>query len=65
MTHTVTVSYYDDGPAIVSEYPNADEAHEAYVDVTWAAVYGPKGQVGDIRAVTLREGERVVKTRAW
>lgn len=64
MTYTLTVAYYD-GPAITSDYDDREEAMVAWDDTLWAAAHGPKDQIGDIRAVTLRQDDRVLQTRAW
>lgn len=62
--HTLTVAYYD-GPPVVSDYPDAADAYAAWDDMLWAAVHAPKDQCGDVRAVTLRQGDKVLMTRSW
>jgi hypothetical protein len=64
MKFTVTTSYYGE-QSIIDEYPNIDEAMEAYTDTDWRACHAPKDIGGDIRRITLKHGDNVLRSHAY
>jgi hypothetical protein len=63
MSYTVTTSYYGE-QSIVDEYPDIDEAMQAYIDAVWWRL-APSDIGGDIRRITLKNGDKVLRSRSY
>jgi len=64
MKFTVTTAYKGH-QSIVDEYPNIDEAMQAYIDADWCACHAPSDIGGDIRRITLKHGDNVLRSRTY
>ena len=64
MSYTVTTAYYGN-QSIVDEYPDMDEATQAYTDADWCACHAPSDIGGDIRRITLRHGDKVLRSHTY
>jgi hypothetical protein len=62
--YTVTTYYYDEQP-IIDEYPNIDEAMEAYAETDWRACHAPRDVAGDMRRIVVKHGDKVLRSRSY
>lgn len=59
------ITYYYDGETIIDEFDDADDAHQAYTDADWCACNAPANIAGDMRRITIKHGDKVIKTRSY
>ena len=64
MAYQLIIRYYDD-PSITDEHSSFEDAMQAYEDASWAACHAPRDQVGDIRRILLKDGDKIIRQRSY